>query len=520
MKNAAKGALTALILSFGLFGSAPVKAATPADTLVVGVASDPSILDPAVTSDNFDWRQSYYAYDRLVKYSVVDGQGSTEVEPMLAESWSVSDDGLVWTFKIRQGVAFSDGTILNAEVVKFSFDRALAINMGPAGNLESLDKVDVIDPYTVQFTLKYPFAPFLQILAANGCSIVNPAVMQHEVNGDMARAWLSQNMDGSGPYIMTEWQRGERLVLEARKDYWGGEAAIKRIIIRPMRETSDRRLALEMGDIDITESIMADQLPNLEKHPEVTVGRYDGQFVEYVYLNNTDAVLSNKLVRQALSYAVDYAGIIDYVLQGDAEQMRGPIPRGMWGHNPEAFQYSRNPQKARELLQEAGYGKGLNLTLIYSERRAVWEQIATILQANFAEIGVTLKLEMMANPTLRDRFAKADYQLCLGAWSPDFADPFMFANFWYDTQFQGLPGNRAFYSNPQVDEMLRKAASSTDHAERVKLYTEVQDIVIDDAAYILLYQLKAVIPFRNNVKGFVFNPMLESMYNFDGITKN
>ncbi len=507
------------ILALSLCLAFPALAATPKDTLVIGVASDPSVLDPAVSSDNFDWRQTYPAYDRLVKYKIIDGMGSTEVEPMVAESWTVSDDGLVWTFKLRQGIKFGDGAPLDAAAVKFSFDRVLKVGMGPAGNIECVDKVDVIDPATVRFTLKYPFAPFLQVLAVNGCSIVNPAVMKHEKDGDMAKAWLAQNIDGSGPYVLKEWVRGERLVMEARPGYWGGEPAIKRVIIRPMREASDRRLALEKGDIDITESILADQLPELEKNPGVVVRRYDGQFVEYVYVNNKKPALADKRVRQALSYAVDYAGIIQFVLQGDGEQMRGPIPKGMWGYNPKAFQYSRNLDKARALLKEAGQEK-LTLTLIYSERRAVWEQIATILQSNFADIGVTLKLELMANPTLRDRVAKADFDLCLGAWSPDYADPYMFANFWYETKHQGMAGNRAFYSNPKVDELLTKAASSTNHDERVKLYTEMQDIVIDDAPYILLYQLKAAIPMRKNVKGFVFNPMLESMYNFDGISKD
>jgi peptide/nickel transport system substrate-binding protein len=199
--------------------------------------------------------------------------------------------------------------------------------------------------------------------------------------------------------------------------------------------------------------------------------------------------------------------------------MRGPVPRGMWGHNPEAFQYHRDVDKAKALLKEAGYDQGLTLTLIYSERRATWEQIAVILQSNFADIGVELKLEMMANPALRDRVANKDYDLCLGAWSPDFGDPYMFANLWFDSQFGGMAGNRSYYADPEVDRLLRRAAESTDPEERLKLYTRVQDIVIGDAAYLYLYQLKALVPMRKNVKGFVFNPMLESMYNFETMHK-
>ena len=267
-----------------------------------------------------------------------------------------------------------------------------------------------------------------------------------------------------------------------------------------------------------SEQDVMDQLPALEKNPDVAVRRYDGQFVEYVYVNNTRPTLSDKRVRQALNYAVDFKGIIDFVLQGNGDQAISPIPKGMWGHDDKAFRYERNPEKARALLAEAGV-KDLSLTLIYSERRAVWEQIATILQSNFADIGVKLDLVLLSNATLRDRMGNGDFDLCLGAWSPDFADPYMFANLWYDSANAGMAGNRSFYSNPKVDDLLRKAARSTNQAERVDLYKQVQDIVIDDAAYILLYQLKAVVPMRTNVKGFVFNPMLESMYNIESMWK-
>ncbi|MDR2935327.1 MAG: ABC transporter substrate-binding protein [Candidatus Adiutrix sp.] len=520
MKTLKRRFVGAVLLALGaVFAAGAAWAATPKDVLVVGVSSDPSTLDPAVTIDNFDMREIFPVYDRLVQYKVVNGLGTTAVEPMAAESWFASQDGLTWTFKLKPGITFSDQTPLDADAVKYSIDRMMAIKMGPAGNFDSLDSVTVIDPLTVRFNLKHPFAPFLQVLATNGGSIVNPKTAKKAKGDDLAQGWLAQNMDGSGPYRLKEWLLGERLVLEARPGYWGPAPALKQIIIRIMREPSDRRLALEKGDIDITESILVDQLPQLEKNPAVRIGRYDGQFVEYVYLNNTRAPLNDKRVRQALSYAVDYRGLIDHVLQGYGAQMRGPVPSGMWGHNPKAFQYKRDVAKAKELLKEAGYGNGLTLTLIYSERRATWEQIATLLQSNFAEIGVDLKLEMMANPALRDRVANKNYELCLGAWSPDFGDPYMFANLWFDSQYGGMPGNRSYYSNPEVDQKLRRAAEAGDADERLKLYTEVQDTVIEEAPYIYLYQLKAIVPMRKEVEGFVFNPLLESMYNFATMRK-
>lgn len=198
------------------------------DTLVVGVSSDVHTLDPAVSSDNYDWRQIYPAYDRLVKYKVVNGEGSTEVEPMAAESWTVSPDSLTWTFKIRKGIKFDDGTPLDAKAVKFSFDRVLKIGKGPADNIGAVKAVDVVDDATVKITLKSAFGPFLQTLATDAASIVNPNVMKNEKAGDLAQAWLAQNMDGSGPYKMTDWSRGERFVLTAKDNYWGPKPKVKK----------------------------------------------------------------------------------------------------------------------------------------------------------------------------------------------------------------------------------------------------------------------------------------------------
>lgn len=506
-----------VLLIFSWCGVSP--AATPNDTLVVGVSSDIHVLDPAISSDNYDWRQIYPCYDRLVQYQVVHGQGSTEVEPMAAESWSVSPDGMVWTFKIRQGIAFDDGTPLDANAVKFSFERTLKIGKGPADNIGAIKTIEVLDPYTAKITLKNAFGPFLQTLATDAACIVNPAIMKHEKDGDLAQAWLSQHTDGSGPFKLGEWSRGERCVLEAKPNYWGPKPKIKKVIIRFMRESSDRRMALEQGDIDIAENILIDQIPAMEKDPNLAVYRYPSQLVEYVYVNCQKPNLNNVLVRQALNYAVDYKSIIDYVLQGNGVQMRGPVPKGMWGHDPQVFQYQYDPKKAKALLQQAGIGDGLKLTLIYSERRASWEQIATILQSNFADVGVKLELQLMANPTLRDKVDRGDFELCLGAWSPDYADPSMFMNFWFDSKNWGLPGNRSFYRNEKVDGLIRKALSLSDQARRVQLYQDAQNIIMQDAPYIFLYQTQTIVPMRKEVKGYVYNPMLESMYNFETIFK-
>lgn len=289
---------------------------TGKDTLVIGATSNIHLLDPGVSSDNFDWRQIYPFSDHLVKYKIVKGEGSAEIEPMAAESRKPSPDGLSWTIKIRKGIKFDDGTPLDAKAVKFSFEVVLKIGKGPADNLGAIKTVDVVDGYTVKVTLKSPFGLFLQTLATDAASIVNPNVMKHEKDNDLAQDWTAQNTDGSGPYKLTEWKRGEQAVMETKPNYWGAKPKIKKVVIRFMRESADQRMALEKGDFDIAEGILIDQIPALEKNPSIVVRKYPSQLVEYVYLNTQKPSLSNKLVRQALSYAVDYKGIIDHVLQG------------------------------------------------------------------------------------------------------------------------------------------------------------------------------------------------------------
>ena len=485
-------------------------------TLIIGTASDIHTLDPAVSMDNSDWRQTYPAYDRLVRYEVVKGQGTTRVEPFAASAWSVSGDGLIWTFYIRSGISFADGTALDAEAVRFSLQRALDVGKGPAQNFNVIESMRVIDPLTLEIKLKRPFGPFLQTLATNAASIINPAVLEHTARNDLGQDWLRTNTDGSGPFSLKEWVPGKHAVLQASKDYWGGTPWLDEVIVKFIPNPDKRMSALEKGRIHIAENLLMEQLTRLEDNQDITVHRYPSQLVEYVYINTQRSHLSDPRVRRALNLAVDYHTIIENVLHGNAVQMKGPIPQGMWGHNPYAYQYEYNPQKAADLLSEAGV-EDLKLTLKYSERRSEWKEIAQALQTSFSRAGIGLKLEFVPNPDLREQLDRGDFDLCLGVWSPDFADPYMFMNFWFDSAYWGLPGNRSFYKNVVADDLLRQAARSSSVAGRTKLYSRVQDIVISDAPYIFLHQIEAAVPMHKSVQGYVYNPMLESIYNIESI---
>ena len=488
---------------------------TAADTLFVSISADQGTLDPAVTMDNSAWKITYHAYQRLVEY---DG-ASTEVKPGLAKEWKVSPDGLQWTFTLQEGNKFADGTPVTAEAVKFSFDRILQIKKGPYDVYSVIKEVKVDSPTSVTFVLAKNFPPFLSTLAANYGSIVNPKVKEKEQNGDLGQNYLANNTMGSGPYQLAEWKKGEYFKLNQNPNSTV-KSTFKEVYFKITPDATAQRLQLESGEIDIAEGIPTEQLGAVKELSNVEVLQQPSLFVDYVYINSSkgNPALQNPKVRQALSYAIDYQALTDSVQEGYATQMRGPIPKGLWGHDEAAFQYTQDVEKAKALLAEAGVSN-LSLTLLYSDARTWWETEALTLQAFLADIGVELKLNKIANATSREMIDKGEFDLALGVWSPDFGDPFMFMNYWFDSNNFGLAGNRAFYKNDKVDELVRKAATTNDQAEREKLYQEAQKIVIEEAPYIYLYQKDFLLPVSKRVKGFVYNPMLEGIYNLAEMSK-
>jgi len=497
---------------------APARATEP-DTLVIGKSGDPDNLDPAVTVTNNSWTASYPCYERLVRFKVVDGRGTTEVEGDVATSWTASADAKVWTFTLGSGHTFSDGTPVNAVAVKTSFERVIAAKKGPADLFDEVDHIDAPDDHTVVFTLKDAFAAFLSTLVDDGASIVNPAaVKQHEANGDLGQGWLADHSAGSGPYQVESREKSSQIVLTPNP-HWPGKLAFKKVEIRIIKEASARRLQLEKGDLDIIEDVPVDQLKALTTAKGVKVVDEPSFFVTYLYLNNMHPPLDNVKVRQAISWAVDYQGIIDGILLGQGTQMKGDVPVGLWGHDDNAIQFHYDPAKAKALLAEAGV-KNIRLGYLYAKTDPNWESVGLVLQQNLAAVSITLDMQENAYPTMRQRLNKGDFDIGAGNWTPDYADPSMFMNFWFDSGLKGLPGDRAFYSNPKVDELIRAAKIAPTQADRLKLYGEAQKITVAEAPYVLLFQRNYQFAIRDNVKGYVYNPMQLQIFNLTDMSKN
>lgn len=517
------GILAVLVLVMGACTSNnPIPDETPAvssdQTLTVAISADVETLDPAVTMDNASWRITYPAYERLVGFV----GGTTDLRPELATEWSSNANGTAWTFTLATDHTFSDGTSVDAAAVKFSFDRLLSIDKGPAGNFTEIVSVDAPSSTEVVFTLSEPFAGFPSKLAANYASIINPKVMDHEENGDQGQAYLSDHTMGSGPYELSEYIRGQSLTLVANENYSGPAPALSKAIFQIVVDPSAQRLQLEKGDVDIAEGITKDQIAALEGTPGLTIVKEPSLLTDYVYMNvgSGAPALKSTAVRQGISYAIDYEGIIQASQNGNAVQMRGPIPVGMTGHDDSLLQYSYDPPKARDLIESAGEGTVGPLTLLYSDHKAWWPTEALAIQANLEDVGIEVVLNKVDYATQRALLDAGTFDLALGVWSPDYADPYMFMNFWFDSSFGGLAGNRAFYSNPEVDDLIREAATMTDQSTRLELYKKAQEIVVNDPPYIYLYQPEYLLPMRASVIGFTYNPMLEGIYNLAEMSKS
>jgi peptide/nickel transport system substrate-binding protein len=491
---------------------------TPPDTLVMGKAIDITTLDPAFTQDSNDFTVIYPCYQRLMKYKVEKGMGTTELEGDLAESWAVSKDNLVWDFKLRKGQKFDDGTPVDANAVKASFERLVRIGKGPSEIFTDI-KVSVVEPMVVRFTMTKVFAPFLAELTVDGTSIVNTKALDKPDAGVDGQAFLSRNTAGSGPFHLVSWTKGQSLVLEPNPYYAGNKPVLKKVVVRFIPEDSSRRMQLENGDLDLAEALSDDQLVPLRTMPAIHVADFQGLNVTYLYLNNKRAPLDNVQVRQAISYAIDYNGIIKDIRKNQVKQMHGAIPEGMWGHDPTVMQYQLDLPKAKALLAQANPTRR-KIGFLYSNRDPYWEPIGLTVQANLAGLGLDVKMESMANATMRDRLDKGDFDIAIGNWSPDYGDPYQFMNYWFETSRYGLAGNRSFYTNPEVDKMLLEAGSISDLKRRSDIYKKAQKIVVDEASYVFLYQRKYHVAMRSGVKGFVYNPMLDQIFNLDSMTKN
>lgn len=513
--------LTAALAGCGSTTPQAVASASAENTLVISHGNMPSTLDPQVAYDTSSTVITRAAYQRLVTFR----GASSLVEPQLATSWTVSADGLVYTFNLRHDVHFSDGSLMTAADVKYSFERLLAINQGPAWLFADIKTISAASPYQVIFTLSKPQPQFLEILASwyGGLIVSEKGALAHTVGKNWAQGWLKNHTDGTGPYEVKELIPNQEVVLVRNPYYWGGwkGSHYQTVIDKSVPSSETQEMLLEHGTIASTDALSVEQLKTVAKSAAVRVLTYPSLNEYYMVMNAKSGPTSNIKVRQALSYAMNYKEVIQDVLDGTGRQAQGPLPYGLFGHDNHLPMYHYDLAKARALLAQAGYPHGgFTLNYVWDTGSPPEEVVGEILQQGLAQLNIKLTLTgetwtTMWNQISNEKTAPSMYGFW---WYPDYPDPNDYLTSMYATSAWGVNGyNEGYYSNPEVDSLLTQARYSLNTAQRLSDYTQVQQILNQQAPAIDVYVQDFQVPMNRNVVGYQYNPMSITFYNFYGM---
>jgi len=501
-------------LALALGAAAP--AGADEDTLVWGDTL-PGGLDPHAIYDVPMQFILLNVYDGLYRYV----GNPPKLEPWLAESHTVSDDGLTWEFTLREGATFHDGSTVDAEDVVYSFQRLLALGKGPSGAFQPVlqaENVTAVDERTVRFVLDEPYAPFLSALPI--VAIVNPDVIEpHSDGDDWGTQWLASNAAGSGAYSIDPetYRPQEALDLIRYEDHFMGwehnDDPVEVVKARPVAETSTRVLALMKGDIDATDSYLpTDQVERLQKEEGVRVAQDESMRIFIIRMNNQRSPFDNINARKCFSHAFNYEGFIEGILKGYAVRNPAPIPNNLWGYPEGVEGYDFDLEKAKEYCDQArAEGADLDREIEIHIQTALDQttQAAQLFQSDLLGLGVDIEFVANTWPNLTSSTAKVETTPDMWVhWvSTYFVDPENWIGQMYDSQFHGTWKASAWYQNDEVDELLRKARKTTDRDARAEAYEEAARIVVDDAADIWVYNTVQLRGLSERVKGYNFSPV-------------
>jgi peptide/nickel transport system substrate-binding protein len=501
---------TAAFAATVLFAAAmPARAET---TLVIGIAADPTGLDPEAVLNNTSGFVMATIYDGLTRYK----PGTTEVAPGLAEKWDVSPDGLTYTFHLRKGVTFQDGTPFNAKAYIQGIDRLLnkqnadsIYNTGPVESMIDFTYEDVasyraIDDDTIEFKLKKPSAALLASLAMVWNGVVSPtAVTKYGKD-------FRNHPVGSGPFTFKEWRQRDQVSLDANPNYWAGKPKVDHIVFKEYPDPQAALLALKRGDIQILGDVSTQLVPAMRGDPNIELVTQPGLAVSGVGLPFDVAPFDDKRVRQALNHAIDFDAIDKALFQGLAVPMSSPLPESQWGFDKSIKGYSYDPAMAKKLLVEAGVKLPIKVEfLTYNSPRGynpAGPDLATAIQGYLGKIGVEAeirKVDMGANlATIRSGKYPGIFMV---GWTGDNGDPDNFVGELFNSK--SIPvTNTARYRNPEVDKLLDQAAAENNPEKRLALYSQIQKMILDDAPWIFVNSVLQVRAIRKDVKGYQLNP--------------
>jgi len=524
-----------LLLTVGLVFSV-AGAVSASGTLVFGSSGDAVRLDPADVTDGESIQRMDNIFEGLVEYEA----GSVLIQPCLATSWEASADGTEIVFNLRKGVKFHDGTDFNADAVVFSFARQYDTNHPfhqygewaywgyMFGDVERMEKVD---DYTVKFVLKRPNASIMTSLAMFTVNIVSPT------NAEKYKGDSFKNPCGTGPFKFVEWVKDDHITLVANENYWRERASLDKLIFKVILDPSARLMALEVGEVHGIEYPNPADLDRIKANSDLNLMSQSGMNISYMAMNtgygyidaNKNGMrdiadeplvktpgyyepLTKKKVRQAINMAIDKQSIVDNIYMGTAMVAKNGMPPSLLGYNDAIEDYPYDPARAKQLLAEAGYPDGFEVTLYVMpvSRPYMFDppKIGEAIQSYLAAVGIDLKFYQVDWGTYLQETEQGNHQMCLLGWTGDNGDPDNFMNVLYGANACsiGTAGNYAFYVNNTNQALLSAALETYDNSKRAEYYKKAQEMIHEDAGWVYLSHAVQNIVFRTNVKGYVLNP--------------
>ncbi|MBF0257928.1 MAG: ABC transporter substrate-binding protein [Desulfamplus sp.] len=481
----------ALLTLFAFQGGAIAK---PEGTLQVALTSMPNSLDLCYGADRNASNAGWPLFNSLV---MVNDDGV--LEPALAESWTVSDGGKIYSMKLRKGVKFHNGEDFNADSVIFSWKRGTGKDVTWRKKWDIVKEIEKIDDFTIKLKLEAPY-PLLLRQISYFWNIVPEGYLK-EVGED----GFIKHPVGTGPFKFVEWKKGDRLIYEANLNYWEKDKPkVEKLIFRPIEESSTRVAAIKTGEIDIVSRLSSEEAAMLKGVPGVDVIEYPVDRVFYITFNNLTSgkglPTENKLVRQAINHAVDINAIIDSLFNGHGKPTNGFFVPTNLGYDKDLKPFEYNPEKAKKLLKEAGYPDGFSIELAaptgaYSQ----FEQVCEAIQGFLGEVGIKVKLTLMESGKYWDLEAKKELPPMFGdSWSCREGEPLERL----EGTLGGFKQSYSVWQDPKIDELLAKVATLPDENERATLYVELQRYMQENPPFIYLYQPMTFEAVSSKVKNY------------------
>lgn len=506
-----------------LLMSASSRADTPEHSLVIGWQFDDIItLDTAAIFEFSAAEIAGNTYDRLIGYNA---QDVSKLYGVVAESWTISEDGKTFTFKIRQGITFASGNRLTAEDAAFSLQRAVLLNKSPVFILTQFgftpenvkQKIKALDLETLSLEMDLAYAPSLVLysLTATITSIIDKKeVLRHQVNGDLGATWLQTNYAGSGPFAIKRWKPSEIVVLTANPNYWGGAPAMKNIFIRHIEDSSIQQLLLERGDIDIARNLESDQLKSVGLNGNIKLQSKSKGALYYLSMNMSDPVLSIPQVQLAMKYLIDYEGLAKTVWAGRGEIHQAFLPSGFLGALSDQ-PFSLDIEKAKSLLAQVGLSQGFEVELLL-RNVTVRVETAKSIKKTFAKAGIKIKLKAIDGKQALLQYRSRKHQLFLGTWEPDYQDPHTNADSFArndDNSNTAIAKSVAWRNNfdsKAMTQQVQEAMLEFDTEKRIAMYVQLQKQHQLEAPFVFIMQEHERAGIRNDVFGFSLGPSFDS----------